>query len=85
MTWVVIALVFIDVAALSIGISIRRKVTRIITKTATEIEVAVKAGIADAVAQFVTMATALLSARGDQPVPGGLLEKLEELTAGFRG
>jgi len=47
--------VFIDVAALTIGISIRRKVTHIVSETAKEIEGHVKNGIADAVSQLVAM------------------------------
>ncbi len=50
----------VDVAALSIGISIRRKVTRIISQTAAEIETAVKEGIADAVRSIGVLAAQLM-------------------------
>lgn len=84
MTVIVVALVFVDVAALCIGISIRRKVTRIISETAANIEDAVKGGIADAVTRFVTMATELLAANGSQPAANGLVERLTQVTEQLR-
>jgi hypothetical protein len=57
------ALGAVDVAALSIGISIRRRVTRIIGETAASIEDAVHQGIADAIGKLIEVATALMGSR----------------------
>jgi hypothetical protein len=75
-TPVVVVLVLVDVTALAIGISIRRTVTRIVSDTAHDIEVAVKAGIADAVGRFVAIATVVL---GDRPGASEMLEHVPEL------
>lgn len=64
----------VDVAALSIGISIRRKVTGIVTQTAANIEAAVKEGIAEAVANLGALAVQLM--RSDRHEAA---EKVKEL------
>lgn len=73
---VVVLLALVDVAALTIGISIRRKVTRIVRHTAGEIEAAVKAGIADALSRFAVLAGELLRAQGKEDVAERILEEL---------
>lgn len=72
----VILLAFVDIAALIIGISIRRTVTKIVRDTAADIESAVKAGINDAVKRFTTLAKGVLTAQG-KTTP--LLDQADEL------
>lgn len=78
---IIVLLVFVDVAALSIGISIRRKVTRIVRDTAAEIETAVKTGIAEAVANFAQLARAVLTAQGK---PTELVDQADRLLEDLR-
>lgn len=73
---IVILLVFVDVAALTIGISIRRKVTRIVAETAGQIEEHVKAGIAEALGQLAKVAGELLRAQGKGDVADRILEEI---------
>jgi len=75
--YVIIGLAFVDVAALSIGISIRHKVTRIVGQTAAEIEQSVKAGIAEAVERLVGLVSAVLASGTSQP--GELTERLGDV------
>lgn len=72
----VILLALVDVAALSIGISIRRKVARIVAQTASEIEGHVRAGITEAVARFGALAGEILTAQGKGDVADRILEEL---------
>lgn len=62
----VVLLALVDIAALIIGISIRRTVTKIVRDTASDIEIAVKAGIADAVRQFASLAKTFLAGTGKE-------------------
>lgn len=62
----VLLLAVVDIAALVIGISIRRTVTKIVRDTAADIETAVKAGIADAVRQFASLAKTILAGTGKE-------------------
>ena len=68
----------VDVVALSIGISIRRRLTRIVGETAGSIEQHVKAGIAEAVSKIVTVAGELLRAQGRGDVADRVLEELRQ-------
>lgn len=72
----VVLLALVDVAALSIGISIRRKVVRIIGDAAGEIEAAVKAGVDEALLRFGTLAADLFRALGRPEAAEKVLEEL---------
>jgi len=83
-TIALVALGMVDVAALCIGLSIRRKVVGIITSTGASIEEAVKAGIAEAAAQLVGAIRGMLAA-GASPVATGASLDREELLARAEG
>lgn len=74
---VVVLLALVDVAALTIGISIRRKVTRIVEDTAKEIEDQVRAGIHEAVGRFGMLAAEVFKAQGKEDLGDRLLEELK--------
>lgn len=71
-----VLLVVVDVAALIIGWSIRRTVTRIVTETASDMERAVQGGIADAVDKVATLAAGLFA--GGRPEPGQVIDAARE-------
>lgn len=66
----------VDVVALSIGVSIRLRLTKIVGETAASIEAHVKAGIADAVGKIVNIAGELLRAQGKGDVADRVLDEL---------
>jgi Icc-related predicted phosphoesterase len=67
-----VLLVVVDVAALVIGWSIRRTVSRIVSETADDIEHAVQSGIADALDRLTTLASALFAT--GKPDPSQVIE-----------
>lgn len=82
-TAIVVLLVAVDLTALAVGLSIRRKVTRIISETAADIETAVKGGIADAVGRIAQLAQALVA--GDaNPARRQLVDQAAELVDQLR-
>lgn len=83
MTWldwalasVDVLLVVVDVAALIIGWSIRRTVSRIVSETADDIEHAVQTGIADAIDRLTQLAGALFAA--GRPDPDAVIDAARE-------
>lgn len=81
-----VLLALVDVAALTIGLSIRRKVTKIVGDTAGQIEAHVRAGIAEAVRTVAGIAVRIFQAQGRdelaQELGAELLAPDEERRAG---
>jgi len=78
-----VLLVVVDVAALIIGWSIRRTVSRIVSETADDIERAVQTGIADAISRLTTLASQLFQT--GRPEPSAVIDAAREAADQLHG